>query len=167
MHVTALAPIAAPVRQAAGSRRQAAAPRQFRMFRGEIRASRRVVPNVCGKEARISARSWTARRLRLAGQYSAKGAGPMTLKLGLRDGALSAAVFGAILFALVSVDPRVRDHVSDLVGNGHGGVAPWGTRAAELGDALWSAARYQSIENAPLLVFATVGTVLTVFMLKS
>ena len=38
---------------------------------------------------------------------------------------------------------------------------------AELGGALWSAARYQSIENAPLLVFATVGAVLTVFMLKS
>jgi hypothetical protein len=91
----------------------------------------------------------------------------MTLKLGLRQGALSAAVFGAILFALISVDPGVRDHVSNLVGGGSGGIAPWGARAKELGDALWSAARYQSLENAPLLVFATVGTVLTVFMLKS
>jgi hypothetical protein len=92
----------------------------------------------------------------------------MTLKLGLRQGALSAAVFGAILFALISVDPGVRDHVSDLVGGGGAGsLAPWGSRAKELGDALWSAARYQSLENAPLLVFATVGTVLTVFMLKS
>jgi hypothetical protein len=91
----------------------------------------------------------------------------MTLKLGMRQGALSAAVFGGILFALVSMDPRVRDHVSDLVGNGSGSIAPWGARAADLGGALWSAARYQSIENAPLLVFATVGTVLTLFMLKS
>jgi hypothetical protein len=91
----------------------------------------------------------------------------MTLKLSLRQSALSAAVFGAILFALISVDPGVRDHVSNLVGGGGSGIAPWGSRAKDLGDALWSAARYQSLENAPLLVFATVGTVLTLFMLKS
>lgn len=91
----------------------------------------------------------------------------MTLKLGMREGAVSAAVFGAVLFALVSVDPRVRGHVSDALGSGHPSAAPWSARAAEIGDALWSAARYQSMENAPLLVFATVGTVLTVFMLRS
>ncbi len=90
----------------------------------------------------------------------------MTLKLGLREGALSAAIFGGVLFALVSVDPRVRDHVSDFIGRGTS-VAPLSARASELGDALWSAARHQSIENAPLLVFATVGGVLTIFMLRS
>jgi hypothetical protein len=86
----------------------------------------------------------------------------MTLKFGMRDGAISAAVFCAVMFALISVDPRVRDHVADVVGGG--GAGPWGSRVAELGDALWSAARYQSIENAPLVVFATVGVVLTIFM---
>lgn len=91
----------------------------------------------------------------------------MTLKLGLREGAVSAAVFGTVLFALVSVDPRVRDHVADFFRGSQGSAAPWGARASELGGALWSAARYQSMENAPLLVFATVGAVLTVFMLKS
>lgn len=89
----------------------------------------------------------------------------MTLKLGMREGVISAAVFGAVLFALVSVDPRVRDHISDFVGRGS--VAPLSARASDLAGALWSAARHQSIENAPLLVFATVGTVLTVFMLRS
>ena len=89
----------------------------------------------------------------------------MTFKLGMREGVISAAVFGAVLFALVSIDPRVRDHISDYVG--HGGVAPVSARAGDLGSALWSAARHQSIENAPLLVFATVGAVLTVFMLRS
>ena len=89
----------------------------------------------------------------------------MKLKLGMREGVVSAAVFGAVMFALVSVDPRVRDHVSDLVGRGS--VAPLSARAGDLSSALWSAARHQSIENAPLLVFATVGTVLTVFMLRS
>jgi hypothetical protein len=89
----------------------------------------------------------------------------MTIKLGLRDGLVSAAVFAVILTALVSADPRVHDHVSDLVGSG--GVGPWGDRLADLGSALWDAARTQSIDNAPMLVFATVGAVLTLFMLKS
>ena len=90
----------------------------------------------------------------------------MTFKLGMRQGAISAAVFGGVMFALVSVDARVRDHVSELVGSS-ASVAPFSTRLAELLDALWTAARYQSIENAPMVVFATVGIVLTVFMLKS
>jgi hypothetical protein len=90
----------------------------------------------------------------------------MTLKVGLREGALSAAIFGGVMFALVSVDARVRDHVSDLVGTGTS-VAPISARVSELGDALWSAARHQSMDNAPLLVFAGVGTVLTIFMLRS
>jgi hypothetical protein len=89
----------------------------------------------------------------------------MTVKLGIRDGALSAIVFGLVLFALVSVDPRVRDRVSDLFGSAS--VMPWGDRLTDAGSALWYAARTQSIDNAPLLVFATVGTVLTVFMLRS
>ena len=33
--------------------------------------------------------------------------------------------------------------------------------------ALWSAARDHSIDSAPLLIFATVGTVLTLVMLKT
>lgn len=89
----------------------------------------------------------------------------MTTKLGVREGAVSAAVFGAVLFALISVDPRVRDHVSDLFGSGS--VGAWSSRLGDLGSALWMAARTQSLDNAPLLVFATVGAVLTVFMLRS
>jgi len=78
---------------------------------------------------------------------------------------LSAAVFGVILFALVSVDPRVEAQVTDLVRGAS--VASWGDRLGDLGGALWGAARDHSIDNAPLLVFATVGTVLTLFMFKS
>jgi hypothetical protein len=90
----------------------------------------------------------------------------MTMKLGIREGALSAAIFGGVMFALISVDPRVRDHVSDLVGSGTS-VGPLSAKLTGLGDVLWSAARHQSVENAPLAVFATVGIVLTIFMLRS
>lgn len=88
------------------------------------------------------------------------------MKLGIKQGAMSAVVFGVVLFGLISIDPRVHDRFSELV-NGGGGVSPLGDRVGDLGSALWAAARYQSIENAPLLVFAAVGTLLTLFMLKS
>ena len=90
----------------------------------------------------------------------------MTAKVGIREGVVSAALFTAILFALVSVDPRVRDHVAGLFGSS-ASVGPLSARFNELFGALWSAIRYQSMENAPLLVFATVGAVLTVFMVRN
>jgi hypothetical protein len=86
------------------------------------------------------------------------------VKFGFRQSVLSAAVFGAVLLMLVSVDERVRDRFSGVVG---GGVSPWGDRVSDLGSALMSALRYQSIENAPLLVFAAVGAVLVAFMLRT
>jgi len=88
------------------------------------------------------------------------------MKLGFRQGIASAAVFGAVLLMLISVDDRVRDRFDDLVG-GSGSVSPWGDRAGDLGHALMSAIRYQSIENAPLLVFAAAGAVLVAFMLRT
>jgi hypothetical protein len=87
------------------------------------------------------------------------------MKLGIRQGIASAAVFGAVVLMLVSVDDRVRDRFGDLVGSG--GMTPWGDRASDLGNAVMSAIRYQSIENAPLLVFAAAGAILVAFMLKT
>jgi hypothetical protein len=94
---------------------------------------------------------------------SGKGTGSM--KLGFRQGTASVAVFGAVLLMLVSVDDRVRDRFGDLVGTG--GMTPWGDRVGDLGNALMSAIRYQSIENAPLLIFAAAGAVLVAFMLRT
>ena len=88
------------------------------------------------------------------------------MKLGVREAVVSPAVFGVILLMLVSVDERVRDRFTTLVSGGDG-IAPWTARLADLGDALLSAVRSQSIENAPLLVFATVGVVLVLFMVRS
>ena len=89
----------------------------------------------------------------------------MTARLGIREGAVSGVVFAVVMFGLVSVDPRVHDRVTDLLASGS--VSPWGDRVGDLVSALWSAVRTQSIDNAPALVFVTVGTVLTVFMLRS
>jgi hypothetical protein len=77
----------------------------------------------------------------------------------------SALIFGGILAALISVDPQVKDQAENLVRNNS--LTSLSSRATDLGGALLSAARHQSIDNAPLVVFATVGVVLTLFMLKS
>jgi hypothetical protein len=90
----------------------------------------------------------------------------MSMKLRIRQGALSAAVFAGVLLLLVSVDERVRDRFSALVSGDHS-LSPRGDRAGDLGGALISAVRYQSLENAPLLVFAAAGAVLFAFMLKT
>lgn len=89
----------------------------------------------------------------------------MSAKLGIRDGAITAIIFGIVLFGLVSFDPRVHDRMTDLVLSGS--VTPWGDRVGDLISTLWTAARTQSMDNAAVLLFFTVGTVLTLFMVKS
>ena len=90
----------------------------------------------------------------------------MKVKSGIRQSALSLAVFALVLGGLIYVAPRVRDRFGALIWGGDG-VGSVGDRASELVDALVTAARYQSIENAPLLVFAAVGAVLFVFMVRT
>jgi len=89
----------------------------------------------------------------------------MTAKMGIREGAITGIVFATVLFGLISVDPSVRDRVTDMISSGS--VTPFGDRVGDLVSALWSAARTQSLDNAPVLVFVAVGTVLTLFMVKS
>lgn len=84
----------------------------------------------------------------------------------IRQYAISAVVFAIVLGGLVSVDDRVRDRFSDLL-HGSDSLSPWGDRIGDLGAALLMAVRHQSIDNAPLLVFATVGAVLFVFMFRA
>ena len=90
----------------------------------------------------------------------------MKMKFGIKQALASAAVFSAIVLTLVSVDERVRDRVHGLV-SGTDGVGSLSDRAAFLGDAVWTAARHQSLENAPMVVFATVGAVLFLFMVRT
>jgi hypothetical protein len=84
---------------------------------------------------------------------------------GIKQGFVSTAIFAVVVAALVSIDERVRERFSALVTGGQ--VTPGGDRLSDLGEALMAALRYQSIENAPLLVFVAVGAVLFVFMVKS
>lgn len=87
------------------------------------------------------------------------------MKLAVRQSIASVAVFLGVLLMLVSVDDRVHDRFSDLAAGA--GASSWTGRIGELTGVLVAAARHQSIENAPLLIFAVVGAVLVVFMVKS
>jgi hypothetical protein len=83
-----------------------------------------------------------------------------------RQWVLSIVIFAAIIAALVSVDDRVRTQFTQLVSGGDG-IASWDNRLADLGTALVAAIRHQSIDNAPLMVFATVGALLFLFMVRT
>ena len=88
------------------------------------------------------------------------------MKLGIRQTIVSASVFGGLLVALASFDARVRDRFSELL---HGTADPstWMDRVGTLVDALGTAMQHQSIDNAPLLVFAVVSAVLVLFMFRT
>jgi hypothetical protein len=90
----------------------------------------------------------------------------MALKVRFRQYALSIAVFAIVLGGLVSIDDRVRDRFVDVI-HGDDALTPWGDRVSDLGGALMTAVRTQSIENAPLIVFATAGGVLFLFMFRT
>lgn len=79
---------------------------------------------------------------------------------------LSLGMFAVVIFGLVSVDPRVRDQFQRLIYGGDG-IVSWDNRAIELGTAIAGAIRTQSIDNAPVLLFATVGVVLFLFMVRT
>ena len=89
---------------------------------------------------------------------------PPDMKRGLQQALISAAVLAIVVAALISVDDQVRQRFTDLFS---GGVSSWAARAGDLGEAVMSALRNQSIENAPLLIFAAAGAVLFVFMVRS
>lgn len=88
------------------------------------------------------------------------------MKFGIRQTAISGGVFAMLLLVLISFDERVRERATDVLSSASH-VSTWDDRVRMLADALGDAARHQSIENAPLLIFATVGAVLFLFMVRT
>jgi hypothetical protein len=84
---------------------------------------------------------------------------------GIRQSFVSLTGFVVVLLGLTAADERVRQHLTNLVYGDS--LTPWGHRASDLGGALVDALRYQSIDNAPLLVFVAGGIVLFLFMVRS
>ena len=89
----------------------------------------------------------------------------MKFKFGMREALASTAVFVAILLALVFLDAGVRDRVTELASTG--GASSLTGNVSYLGDAMFDAVRHQSLENAPMVVFATAGALLFLFMVRT
>jgi len=85
------------------------------------------------------------------------------------DTLISLGALAALLATLVFVDDRVREQVSMRFAGRTPSMelADAGSRVRDLVDVVVDAARSQSIAHAPLLIFALVGTVLVLFMLRT
>jgi hypothetical protein len=79
---------------------------------------------------------------------------------------LSTAGFALVALAVAWLDPRVQDKFSQLVHAGDG-IASWDNRFLDLVGTVVSAIRYQSIDNGVVMVFAAVGAVLFLFMVRT
>lgn len=89
----------------------------------------------------------------------------MKFRFNSQQALVSTGVFAVIVMALVTVDARVRDRFEMLASSGD--AMSWADRTSSLGEVIVSAAKHQSIENAPLVVFATAGALLFLFMVKT
>jgi hypothetical protein len=87
---------------------------------------------------------------------------------GIRETVLSIVCLTVLVSALVAVDGRVREHFSLLFTQvSNESVGTWGARVESFGAAIAQAARDQTVDQAPLLLFAGVGLVLLIFMLRT
>jgi len=89
-------------------------------------------------------------------------------RLQARDIAGSAFGFGAVLTALVVMDPRVSHKFSSaFYPNPSEKLLSWGERFGALVQAVVASAQQQSIDNGPVLVLTVVGILLVGFMLRT
>jgi hypothetical protein len=88
---------------------------------------------------------------------------------GFGEAAMSAGAVLLLLGVLMSLDPRVREAVRFGSGAGRPAteVVQAGGRARDLVLVLLEAARDQSIDHAPLMIFALAAAVLVLFMVRT
>lgn len=84
----------------------------------------------------------------------------------LRNILMSLGGFGLLFGAVVAVDPRVRGELDRWL-LGPNGVTSWDNRAFDMGHSIANALRIQGLENGPMMIFAVVGGVLFLLMLKA
>ena len=82
------------------------------------------------------------------------------------DALTSVGVLGVVLVTLMSVDVRVREQVRTVItSTSHVGDA--GGRIGDVGAVLFEAARTQSVDHAPMIIFIAAASVLVLFMVRT
>ena len=91
------------------------------------------------------------------------------MRRAIGDAALTAGGAMLLVFALVMFDDRVRDQISTVFDARHptDALAGLSSRATEFVAIVAQAMRSQSLEHAPLVIFALAATVLVLFMLRT
>ena len=86
----------------------------------------------------------------------------------LKEGLVSAGALLLIVIALMAVDGRVRERIDQAMSAASSPqtLADTGERAWNVAGVMFSAARSQSIDHAPLVIFVTAASALVVFMLR-
>jgi hypothetical protein len=87
---------------------------------------------------------------------------------GFVEALMSAGAVTLLLLALVAIDPRVREQISEPFASRPSiALASAGSRVRDVTNAIAKAARDKSLANAPLLIFGLSATVLVLFMLRT
>ena len=91
------------------------------------------------------------------------------MRRAVSDVLISGGVLVLLLMALLSFDPRVRSHVGAFVGGSTPASAAVGatTHLADVGSAMYVAAKNLSIEHAPMMVFVGAASILFLFMVRT
>ena len=87
----------------------------------------------------------------------------------INDGLISLAAVVVLLVMLVSIDPRVRDTLRQMIAppTGASGITGVGTKLGDISMVMLKAAHDHSVENAPLVIFSVAATILVLFMLRT
>ena len=85
------------------------------------------------------------------------------------DGIISAAALLLLLIMLASVDGRVRERVSGLVGTSTSSseLAHAGQEVTGFAGVVFDAVKDQSVSHAPLVIFGVASAVLVIFMVRT
>lgn len=87
------------------------------------------------------------------------------MKRGLGDALMSAGALVTLGIALVSLDERVRDYTWRFVSRTS--VADARVEIGDVGSAIISAMRDQTMAHAPLTIFVVAGAILFLFMVRT
>lgn len=90
------------------------------------------------------------------------------MRRALGDGLVSVGTVVVLLLALVAIDDRVREQVSlRFTTRPSTELVDAGARVRDLVTVVLEAARDQSLEHAPLMIFVLAGTVLVLVMVRT
>jgi hypothetical protein len=106
-------------------------------------------------------------------QFATAGPGEIqgmnTVRRVVGDGLITAGGALTLVLALVLFDDRVREQLRAVLDPHHPAsmLSGMGSRVSEIVAIVAVAARYQSLEHAPLVIFSLAAIVLTIFMLRT